>query len=88
MAHIARIEIVIPEKYYYAYYMRWISFHIMPTELLEGALPFKTELHIRCKYDDGRVDQGRYLSPIYKTVTSINENHPQITAGYSIICFK
>lgn len=82
------IRIYIDEDSYYSYYMEWVRFHIMPTDQAEKIVLFKTQLFIHCKYKNGKIDEGRYLSPIYKTITSINNNHPEITSGYSIISFK
>lgn len=84
----ALIEIYICEKDYYPYYMQWIKCHIMPTELLGDAVPFYTQLTIHCKYDNGDIDKGRYLSPIYRTITSIQNSHKEVINGYSLICFK
>ena len=82
------IEIYIDEDRYYSYYQEWVRFHVLPTEMVEGKKVFVTQLIIHCKYKDGRIDEGRHLSPIYKTITSINDKHPEIMMGYSIISFK
>lgn len=82
------IDIFIEEDNYYPYYQQWVKFHIMPNHRIEEIEVFKTQAIIHCLYKNGSIDKGRHLSPVYRTITSVTKNHPDVTAGYSIISFK
>ena len=46
------------------------------------------EAILHCRYNDGRVDGGRYLSPIFRTIVQIQNHLPGLEAGYSLLHIK
>ena len=73
-------HVTVHEKEYYPYYTGHITAKLLrkPDSMKE----FET-LVINCIYENGQLNDGRYLAPIYKTITHIKE-----VEGFYLICFK
>lgn len=71
----AAVEFDIREELFYDHYNNMIGYVLIPISEFHFKTPkqFDTAI-LNCVYTDGRINGGRHLSPIYRTITYIQFN--------------
>lgn len=79
----------INEEIFYEYYESRINCLIRNSEQCDGMKPFDAAV-LHCVYNNGNIDKGRFLSPIYRTIISLHDGYsmPGIIHGNILICLR
>lgn len=86
----AVFEFILHEDIFYEYYMHRINCLVIP-KYHSLALDTKKwdTIILHCYYANGKLNSGRYLSPIYRTVTDISTaNVTDVEFNFIIISIK
>lgn len=81
----AAISFNVNEDIFYDHYNNHIGYIIIPMSEYDEKQPkvFDTAI-LNCVYNNGLVNQGRFLSPIYRTITYLS----QLNKDFAIISIR
>lgn len=84
------IDLFLNEEEYYKFYMGQIKAIIISNLVIEtwGGVKPLDEAVIHCRYKSGKIDDGRHISPIYKTILFIQKDIEGLDKDYTLIHLK
>lgn len=83
------IDLYIAEKEYYKLYTGHTRAVIVPAVIIEtGNVKDFHEAELHCVYPDGKIDKGKHLSPVWRTIMQIQKEATGLEKGYYLIHLK
>lgn len=83
------IDLYIREDEYYKIYTGHTRALMVPASVIDGQNVkefFQAEIH--CVYKDGKIDKGRHLAPVWRTIMHIQKDIPGLEKEYCLIHLK